>query len=169
MSDIVEEVETRLRTVKNQASKARRYKDYTTRLQNLRTHVGFNDWKVFSERLDTLEAELSQLANDHDASLAQLQGYESALGDFDRDHQQLAVDLRDAEQKISTIRQKIAVHQSASANHRKRIAEYEQEIQRHRRQFVSMTTRASRRHTFRSSSPTSRKSCGHHVHGSLLH
>ena len=40
LSDIVDEVETRLRTVRQQAGKARRYKEHADRLQELRTQVG---------------------------------------------------------------------------------------------------------------------------------
>ncbi len=40
LSDIVDEVETRLRSIRTQAGKARRYKEYTDRLQELRTQVG---------------------------------------------------------------------------------------------------------------------------------
>ena len=142
LSDIVEEVETRLRTVKNQASKARRYKDYTTRLQQLRTHIGFNDWQVFSAQLESIQAELVQLSSDHATGVGELQSSETALLEFDRDTQQLSDDLRNSEHKISTLRQQIAIHQSTTENHRKRVAEYEHEIHRHRRQFASMTSRA---------------------------
>ena len=54
LSDIVDEVESRLRTVRAQAGKARRYKEHTDRLQELRTQVGQVDWKRLTERLDRL-------------------------------------------------------------------------------------------------------------------
>src|SRR5690606_18594031 len=40
LGDIVDEVDNRLRAVRAQATKARRYKEYADRLQELRTHVG---------------------------------------------------------------------------------------------------------------------------------
>jgi chromosome segregation protein len=51
LSDIVEEVESRLRSVRAQASKARRYQQYTARLQELRIQVAQVDWRKLSERL----------------------------------------------------------------------------------------------------------------------
>ncbi len=48
LSDIVDEVESRLRSVRHQAGKARRYKEYTDRLQELRTQVGLVDWQRLS-------------------------------------------------------------------------------------------------------------------------
>ena len=46
LSDIVEEVDNRLRTVRTQAAKARKYKEYADRLQELRTQVGLADWRT---------------------------------------------------------------------------------------------------------------------------
>ncbi len=61
LHDIVEEVENRLRSVRAQAGKARRYKEYYDRLQELRTQVGLVDWRRLSERLNALEREIQSL------------------------------------------------------------------------------------------------------------
>lgn len=58
LADIVEEVGSRYRSVKNQASKAARYKEYSDRLQQLRTFVGLKDWRTFSEKLETIQSGL---------------------------------------------------------------------------------------------------------------
>ena len=67
LSDIVDEVENRLRSVRTQAGKARRYKEHTDRLQELRTQVGLVDWKRLSERLGQFEAELQSLGDERNA------------------------------------------------------------------------------------------------------
>src|SRR5687768_10834268 len=59
LSDIVEEVENRLRSVRNQASKAKRYREYSERLQALRTQIARADWQSLGERLAGLEADLA--------------------------------------------------------------------------------------------------------------
>jgi len=59
LADIVEEVGSRYRSVKAQASKASRYKEYSDRLQDLRTHVGAKDWRDFSGKLTSVESSLS--------------------------------------------------------------------------------------------------------------
>ena len=61
LSDIVDEVESRLRSVRAQAGKARRYKEHTDRLQELRTQVGLVDWRRLTERLAGFESELQSL------------------------------------------------------------------------------------------------------------
>ena len=63
LSDIVEEVGSRLRSVRAQAAKASRYRQYTDRLQQLRTQVALTDWRVLTERLGEVEAELGRLGD----------------------------------------------------------------------------------------------------------
>ena len=52
LSDIVEEVGNRLRSVRSQATKARRYREYSERLQQLRTQVAMTEWRELTERLE---------------------------------------------------------------------------------------------------------------------
>src|SRR5687768_13381355 len=51
LSDIVDEVENRLRAARLQATKARRYQEYANRLQELRTQVGLADWRKLTADL----------------------------------------------------------------------------------------------------------------------
>jgi chromosome segregation protein len=60
LSDIVEEVENRLKNVRAQATKARRYREYTERLQQLRTHVALTDWRRLTQQLDDLDGQCRQ-------------------------------------------------------------------------------------------------------------
>ncbi len=64
LSDIVEEVDNRLRAVRMQAAKARRYKEYADRLQELRTQVGLADWRALSGQLAAIETELAQMRDE---------------------------------------------------------------------------------------------------------
>jgi len=68
LADIVEEVGSRYRSVKAQASRAARYREFSDRLQHLRTFAGVNDWKSFSTELSEIEAVVSEqtgLAKEH--------------------------------------------------------------------------------------------------------
>src|SRR6186713_2399017 len=58
LTDIVDEVENRLKTVRNQAVKARRYREHTQRLQELRTQVALTDWRRLTEKLRAIEQEI---------------------------------------------------------------------------------------------------------------
>ena len=55
LSDIVEEVGNRLRSVRSQAAKARRYREYSDRLQQLRTQVAMTEWRELTEKLEQAE------------------------------------------------------------------------------------------------------------------
>ncbi len=64
LSDIVDEVGSRLRSVRLQAGKARLFREYSERLQTLRTQIGQSDWRTLSARLEAIEAELSAARRD---------------------------------------------------------------------------------------------------------
>src|ERR1700722_11141393 len=67
LKDIIDEVEKQLRSVKLQASKAQRYQEYSTRLQDLRVGLGAQDYQQLTEKLGTENAVLEKLK----ASLAE--------------------------------------------------------------------------------------------------
>src|SRR4029079_4716171 len=59
LSDIVDEVESRLRSVRLQAGKARRYREYTERLKQLRTEVALVDFRSLTKQLSTRDTQLA--------------------------------------------------------------------------------------------------------------
>src|SRR5688500_18781756 len=61
LSDIVDEVESRLRSVRSQAGKARRYRECADRLRHLRTQVGLSDWQKLTRQIASREAQLADL------------------------------------------------------------------------------------------------------------
>jgi chromosome segregation protein len=65
LSDIVDEVDSRLRSVRSQAGKARRYRECSTRLQLLRTQVGVVDWNNFTRQIVARETQLADLERKH--------------------------------------------------------------------------------------------------------
>lgn len=142
LSDIVDEVESRLRGVRAQAGKARRYKEHTDRLQGLRTQVGLADWRRLSQRLAEAESEIGGLAAQRDAALAAADAAEAqALG---LEVQSAAIDeeVRRGEAQIAANRERIAAQESSIQHERDRGKDLDEEIERHRRQIVSLGARA---------------------------
>ncbi len=141
LGDIVAEVEHRLRQVRLQAAKARRYKEYSDRLQQLRTHVGMTDWRTWSARIAEMESELAALTAERDeASRAAGQRDTSAAGE---------------ETNVATTSEAIRTSEARGANsrrnrhagsradhHRLRAAELEKEADRLRRQLTAVNVRA---------------------------
>ena len=118
LADIVDEVGSRYRSVKNQASKAAKYKDFTDRLQELRTFVGLKDWNSFSEKLGNLESTISEL----ETELAQLS---SGIEDDQ-------AKAKESEAKLDDISSRIIQKQESSNQVRERIAQAESQIELNR-------------------------------------
>jgi chromosome segregation protein len=142
LSDIVEEVDGRLRGVRAQAGKARRYKQYADRLQELRTQAALVDWRRLSERLEALEAEHRALADERDAALGRAELAEARLLDIDVAVAELSEAVREAESRIAAHRERIASAESAVEHERAGGRDLEQEIARQRRQLAAMSVRA---------------------------
>ncbi|MEZ6117884.1 MAG: chromosome segregation protein SMC [Pirellulaceae bacterium] len=141
LGDIVEEVESRLKAVRNQATKARRYKEYTDRLQQLRTHVGSVDWRRLSERMAVIGGELNRLRAEHEEKQACVADAEQELNSFDQATQSLNEEVRAAESAIGRIREQIAAFESTAESERKVLVDYEAESKRARRQLANMSHR----------------------------
>jgi chromosome segregation protein len=142
LADIVEEVENRLKSVRLQASKARRYKELAQRLQDLRTQVGLADWRRLSEQLDVLEAEIQSL-RDRSA------GVSAAAEAQDVEVQQLETQItaddeafRGCESRRGENRQRITSLESTVEHQRARSRDLEEEAVRHRGQLAAMNVRA---------------------------
>src|SRR5437660_10014411 len=83
LSDTVDEVERRLRSVRLQAGKARRYRECAERLKQLRTEVALVDWRLLTKQLTTRETQLAELQRRIEERSRQLQVDETAGQEFE--------------------------------------------------------------------------------------
>src|SRR5688500_8686707 len=97
LSDIVEEVENRLKTVRAQAAKAKRYREYSDRLQELRTQVGLVDWRALSAKLAGLETSLADARSQIAAASAELEAHEQRSSAVETELSAAVDELRTAE------------------------------------------------------------------------
>ena len=142
LSDIVDEVENRLKSVRMQAGKARRYKAYADRLQELRTQVGLADWRKLTERLSALEAEIADLHRERDAASAETEVAEARLLEAETEIGDTNEAIRQSEARIAANRERIAANEATIEHERGRSRDLEHEITRHRRQLAAMSLRA---------------------------
>ena len=112
LSDIVDEVENRLRSVRMQASKARRYKEHADRLQELRTQVGLADWRRLSEQLAALEQQLQRLADQRTAAVSDADALEAQALELENAVAEAAEAIRSSEAKLAENRERIAKQES---------------------------------------------------------
>ena len=141
LSDIVEEVESRLRAVRAQASKAVRYREYTERLQELRTYVGMTDWRRLSERLDTLEGEQAEFTEALGTSTEQVEQVERSLKTLDEQLAELAERAVNDDSILSSFRLGIAEQDSKLQLHRTRAQELSEQVAPLQRQLIQQRVR----------------------------
>ena len=141
LCDIVEEVENRLRVIRKQASKARRYKEYTDRLQQLRTQVGLADWRRLTAQLGTYEKRLAELSQEAESCNARVEKLESRALEIDTEILDAEEAIRQAQSDLSENRERIAAAESTIEHQRTMAVELAKEIERLERQLDSMDTR----------------------------
>jgi chromosome segregation protein len=141
LHDIVDEVENRLRSVRAQAGKARRYKEYSDRLQELRTQVGLVDWQRLSERISGFDEEIQSLAEQRGSASASAEAIEARLLEIEAQSGEINEAIRGSESRIASDRERIAAGESSIDHERARLKDQEEEIARRRRQIVAMNAR----------------------------
>ncbi|HEX4131657.1 MAG TPA: chromosome segregation protein SMC [Pirellulales bacterium] len=141
LADIVGEVESHLKSVRQQASKARRYQEHANRLQELRIQVALADWRSLSECLATAEAELVSLTLARDARQAETDACEAEARRIDAEFSRTEHALGSLQSRAAQHREQIAALEATIAHHRARAAELEQERGRLRTQLASLGTR----------------------------
>jgi len=142
LADIVEEVDNRLRGVQKQAAKARRYKQYTDRLQALRTQVGLADWRHLTAELDEVEQRLGELSENRQQAEREIGAHEQEALRLEEDVTRQAELLRETESRAAEVRQRIASRESAIDHESRRVSELERQMARHRQQLAGMNVRA---------------------------
>ncbi len=142
LSDIVDEVEGRLRTVRQQASKARRFQELSGRLQQFRLGIGSADWRKLTDRLTMVESELTLLRDQSGAATAQTEAIEAAALTLESGISDIDQQIRAAESQIAENRQLLAGLEGTIEHERVFSRDLEEQAGRHRRQLATHNFRA---------------------------
>ncbi|MEM9412924.1 MAG: AAA family ATPase, partial [Planctomycetota bacterium] len=125
LSDIVEEVGSRYRSIKNQAAKAARYKEYSSRLQELRTFVGLKDWRQIKEKLTKIESEHSQWSVRKNELKDSVSLIEKDADEVEKQLDSLGQQVNDQQQAALAFRESITEQKSRLNLNQTRIADLE--------------------------------------------
>lgn len=128
LSDIVEEVEDRLKSVRAQASKARRYRQCAQRLQQLRTHVGRVDWRLLSARIDAQRQAIAELRKEVEAAASEQSRHEAEAKNVDQALTAAAEAEQQAQARLAQIRERLAALEAAGEHEQARHEELRQQI-----------------------------------------
>ena len=121
LADIVEEVGSRYRSVKAQASKASRFKEYNDRLKELRTFVGLKDWRTFSEKLEGIEVESKELDDSLDGLQTGITNTDQQLKEIEQQLDAFSADVQQKQELVTQSREVIAQIESSVSLNRSRL------------------------------------------------
>ena len=142
LSDIVEEVGNRLRSVRSQAAKAQRYREYSDRLQQLRTQIALTEWRALTERLDAIELELQRLSDQIARASAELTADEAHVLEVETEIVSVSESMREREHRAARNREQIMAREAVIEHERQHIEDVDGESARCRAQIVLLTGRA---------------------------
>lgn len=142
LSDIVDEVESRLRSVRSQASKARRYREYSERLQQLRTQVGLTDWRRLTRQLEEVESQIGQLHASVSEANAHIEAVEARSLELDVAIVDNGEEMRLCEGGQARNRERLAGHESTVLQQRARADDFAAEQRHLREQLAQLSGRA---------------------------
>lgn len=132
LSDIVDEVESRLRSVRMQAGKAQRYREGAKRLKELRTEIGIVDWFRLSDRLQSVADELDSFSGEESGRREWLEATEAELPKLE---QALATELQTCQQvdtQLAKFREQVASIQATQRG----LAERQRDIEGNQRRLA---------------------------------
>lgn len=108
LGDIVDEVASRLKSIRSQASKAERYRQASERLKELRTQIAWTDWQELSAESETAESELADAIAEQERLETLREKMTEERQAADSQLQEIADQARAAEESRSDWMQKIA-------------------------------------------------------------
>src|SRR5262249_26842429 len=135
-------VENRLKSVRAQAAKARRYKDYADRLQELRTQVGLVDWRALGQRLAAVEDRAAGFRQSIAADAAAAETAEKKSLELETQSSALESEIQTAQTNLSDNRQRTAAVETTIEHGRNAVVDLEDQAVRHRKQLQALSNRA---------------------------
>ena len=115
LGDIVGEVESRLRRVRLDAEKARKFQEYNGRLKTLRLDLGLREFHTLTKQLADETSRLESLQSDMSAAQVQVAVWETEASEIDQsltaadaEIAQTAEAASDAERQIATLKERQA-------------------------------------------------------------
>ncbi|EMI56993.1 chromosome segregation protein SMC [Rhodopirellula sallentina] len=142
LGDIVDEVATRLKTLKSQAGKAERYRQASDRLKELRTVVAWNDWFSLCSELETAQQKLAEASASHESSEALRESLEEERQAADMRLQAIAEEARDAERARGELSGEVARLQGRRESDQTTLAEQRRTLAGHYRRLRVTRTAA---------------------------
>jgi chromosome segregation protein len=128
--DRLEALDGQLRTLRLQAAKAQRYKEYSDRLKELRLELGVREYRELTAALEVEERGLTELKAEVDAVTGRTNAHEQKAKELDWEVNKSEDGLRHQEAKLADARQLIAGFEATMKHERVAAGEHEEELLR---------------------------------------
>ncbi len=142
LKDIVDEVHTRLNRLKNQASKAERFREMSSRLQQLRLRLGWTEYTGLQERSNHAAQRVDQLTSEIDEFDNTLSQAKDEAQRADLELHEVASKCQDVESRLQEYQQAIAVDRNQQTLLWQRIEESVDETRRQQGKLATLRARA---------------------------
>lgn len=139
--DINEEVQKNLRGLRNQAGKARKYKEYFDRLKEVRLTLGLNDLSKLAGELNTLEEKAGTLGSRLEVARNELAAAQARFQSVDTDLTAKEETQRQTMEEVSASRERISALESEIGSDERRLSELEEQIRSGRRETFELRLR----------------------------
>ncbi|MBY0514022.1 MAG: AAA family ATPase, partial [Gemmataceae bacterium] len=136
--DRLDALDTRLRTLRMQAAKAQKHKEYSERLRELRVGLGAREFRELSAALEVERARLAALKEEVAGAVARTDELEKAARALDWELGKAEESLRHQEAKLADARQQIAGFDATLRHERAATADHEAEFLRAGRQRADL-------------------------------
>jgi len=142
LTDIVDEVRSQLESVRSQAGKAAKFREYNEELRHLRVGLAADDLRAWTKELEQLDQRSRSMEEQITASAAEHEIAEKEHADVDRKVAEVEDLLRAAERAAAQNREEIAGHEATITHQEARKTELEGELERLVLQQQELTSRS---------------------------
>lgn len=141
LKDIVDEVHARLSRLKSQASKAQKYREMTSRLQDVRLRLGWTEYSQLQSSIETTSLKLESFSQDFENQQQALAGAEELARAAEMNLHGVAESCQEVESRLQETLQKIAVFESQQTALRAKSTESEEEQARYVKRLLEHRAR----------------------------
>jgi len=138
LRDIHGEVEGRLRRVRLDAEKARKFQEHSGRLKELRVGISIREYHAFTQQLNAENERLSTLRNEMSAAQVQLVVWESESKQLDATILAADIDLARTNESLANVRRQIALLLERQQNEAAKASEAAGELTTARRRALDL-------------------------------
>lgn len=143
LSDIVDEVEAQLNSVRGQAAKAIKYREVSEELKAWWLGLAADDYRAVTAELESIGARLAESSARLEELASEQRTSDGAEAEFERDLAVVEDRLREAERRASQNREQIASQEASLKFQTARLSEMETELTRMRPQQIELLRRVS--------------------------